>query len=183
MCQPVKEPSAQEANPKNHGDVLRRLRRTNNMSRAQLASAAGLSRKQITAFERGNPSLSDAELGALADALRVEVTSLTPPGCNLAVAAGVLSNGAVGELRGEAAFDALLREYLSMVLELRNGRHAPASSLRQDDLSELARALGGSPEAIEARLIDLLGTDEQEAWQLRATILPSLGDAPAHQRT
>lgn len=153
------------------------------MSRAGLASASGLTRKQITAFERGKSSLSEQELTALAEACDVEVGALAPPGYNLAVAVGVLSNGAPGELRGQAALDALLREYLSMVVELRDGRDAPPSSLRQDDLSELARALGGTPEAIEARLIELLGTDEQEAWQLRATILPSLGDAPAHQAT
>ena len=32
----------------------------------------------------------------------------------------------------------------------------PASSLRQDDLAELARVVGGTPEAIDARLTELL---------------------------
>lgn len=94
---------------------------------------------------------------------------------NLTIAEGVTSNRATGELQGEAAFDALLREYLSMVLELRNSREAAPSSIRQDDLCELARALGGTPEAIEVRLMQLLGTDQHNAWQVRSTILPSLG--------
>lgn len=178
----MKERTAREVPAEKCGDELRRLRRSKKLSRTQLASVTGVPRKQISAFEQGKPALSDTELGAIAETLEVEPGALTPPGYNLAVASGVLANGEVGELRGDAALDALLREYLSMVLELRDARTAPASSLRQDDLSELARALGGTPEAIEARLTELLGTDEQEAWQLRATILPSLG-SPAHQPT
>jgi transcriptional regulator with XRE-family HTH domain len=77
--------------------------------------------------------------------------------------------------------DALLREYLSMLLELRDTQRISPTSLRQEDLSELAAALGGTPEAIEARLMELLGTDEQEAWQLRTTILPSLGAASSRR--
>jgi len=85
-----------------------------------------------------------------------------------------------GTLPGVAP-DALLREYLSMLLELRDTQRISPTSLRQEDLSELATALGGTPEAIEARLMELLGTDEQEAWQLRTTILPSLGAASSRR--
>ena len=60
-----------------------------------------------------------------------------------------------------------------MVQELRQAQGLPLSSLRQHDLSELAIALGGTPEAIEARLIELLDTDRRHAEQLRASIMPS----------
>jgi hypothetical protein len=74
----------------------------------------------------------------------------------------------------DAAFDALLREYLSMLLELRQASTIAPVSLRQDDLSELATALGGTPERIEARLVELLGTDAAGASEMRAVLLPSI---------
>jgi hypothetical protein len=75
----------------------------------------------------------------------------------------------------DPAQDALLREYLAMVLELRDAPDMAPASIRQDDLSELARALGGNPEAIESRLVELLGTDSAQAWELRTTLWPYLG--------
>src|SRR5262245_1841132 len=76
------------------------------------------------------------------------------------------------------AMDGLLREYLAMVVELRNAP-VTAATLRDADLSELALALGGSPDAIEARLRELIDADEQDVSELRQAILaashPSLG--------
>ena len=91
----------------------------------------------------------------------------------IAVACGI---GATDLVRPQIdpAFDALLREYISMVLELRRASTIPAVSLRQEDLTELAKALGGTPELIEARLIELLGTDAEGASEMREAMLPSL---------
>jgi hypothetical protein len=65
-----------------------------------------------------------------------------------------------------------------MVLDLRSLAPEQLTSIRQDDLTELARALGGTPEAIETRLTQLLGTTDGSAAALRASILPSSN--PAH---
>lgn len=157
------------------GRRLRQLRHDIGMSRAQLARASGLSRWKLARFERERASISEVDLSALAETIGVEVGVLRGPGHNLSVAAGPLSNGAAGELRGEAALDALLREYLAMVVELRDSHQGMPTILRQDDLTELARTLGGTPQAIEARLRELLGTDAQGACALRTTILPSQG--------
>ena len=59
-----------------------------------------------------------------------------------------------------------------MVYELRNLPAAPAP-MREEDLATLADALGGTPEAIEARLHELIGRESrEEAAQLRSMILP-----------
>lgn len=171
----MKRDRGQRATPDGGGDQLRQLRRTKGLSRGQLADSSGLSRRKIASFERGRASLSEEDLSALAAACEVEVGAIAPPGYKLAVNAGASADGAINELQGAAALDALLREYVSMVLELRDSPQGLSASLRQDDLYELARALGGTPEAIEARLMELLGADEHEAWQLRTTIVPSYG--------
>jgi len=138
------------------GERLRQLRGTLGKSRAQLARESGVSRRKIAAFERGKSSVSEADLHALAEACGVEIGSLAPPNLRLAVAAHALSDQGAIWLEGDAARDVLLHEYVSMLVELRGAADVPASSLRQDDLAELARVVGGTPEAIDARLTALL---------------------------
>jgi len=156
----------------NGGGRVRELRRAKGLSRTQVADWSGLSRRRIALIERGRVSPAESDLRSLAAACGVQVEALASPGSSLVLTAAASSNGAIAELRGEEAFDALLREYISMVLELRGARQASPASLRQDDLRELAHALGDTPDAIEARLMELLGTDRHEAWELRTTILP-----------
>ncbi len=100
--------------------------------------------------------MSEADLRTLADACGVDVGEFAPPNLRLALAAHALSDRGAVRLEGEAARDALLREYVLMLVDLRGSAGVPASSLRQDDLAELARVVGGTPEAIEGRLTDLL---------------------------
>ena len=138
------------------GERLGELRRTLGMSQAELARASGVSRREIAALERGRSSVSDADLHTLADACGVEIGVLAPPNLRLAVAAHALSDQGAVWLEGDAARDVLLREYVAMLVELRGATNVPTSSLRQDDLAELARVVGGTPEAIDARLTELL---------------------------
>jgi len=84
--------------------------------------------------------------------------ALDPPRLRLAVAAHPVSDPGAGWLEGDAALDALLEEYVAMLAELRGSTRVPASSLREDDLAELARVVGATPEAIETRLTELLET-------------------------
>ena len=138
------------------GERLRQLRRTLGKSRGQLARASALTRRQVAAFERGKSSLSEADLRTLAEACGVDVDELAPRNLRLALAAHALSDQGAVQLEGEAARDALLREYVLMLVDLRGSVDVPASSLRQDDLEELARVVGGTPAAIEERLTYLL---------------------------
>ena len=61
-----------------------------------------------------------------------------------------------------------------MIYELRNLPPDSAIPLRESDLSTLADALGGTPEAIESRLVELIGVNRDEAARLRAMIAPPL---------
>ena len=155
------------------GDRLEQVRTAHDISQRRLARATGLSARQIAAFEAGRATPSGDEAAALADVLGIDPEELMPPGHRLAM----VGPGREGEQRGTAALDALLREYVSMVLELRGSDELPVATLRHDDLTELARALGGTPDAIEARLVDLLGTDARGAHAARATIFPAAVDS------
>jgi transcriptional regulator with XRE-family HTH domain len=157
------------------GARLEEVRREQRLSRRRLAAACKLSPRRLRAFEKGEAAPTEPELDRLARCLDVEVVTLWRSDDGPTVAAGMAADVTVGDLRGEAASDALLCEYLMMVRELRGSQvDTDAPALRQDDLSELADALGGSPEAIEARLKDLLTTNDADARALRSLILPSL---------
>ena len=145
---------------------LAAIRREHGLSRMQLARKSGLSRRRIAAFEEGTEVPTATELAAIAGACGVDADELVGPELDVAVVAGVVVGSANGEVRGQAASDALLREYLSMLLELRKASEIAPVSLRQDDLTELATALGGTPEAIKARLIELLGADTRDASEM-----------------
>jgi hypothetical protein len=133
-----------------------------------------LSRRRVVSLERGRTVASESEVANLAEACGVGIGVLATAGCRVTLVAETVSPHLTGEVSGDAALDALLREYVSMLLELRNSSEIAPVSFRHDDLTELARALGGTPQAIEARLIELLGTDAQGASELRSEILPSV---------
>ena len=144
------------------------------LSTRKLARASGIDHRRIVALEQGEAQPTDRELGLLAQGCDTTVFALLPPGYGLEVLASEGGGGVAGaRAAGERALDALLREYLSMVVELRAGRPVTAPSLRHDDLVELAAALGDTPAAIEARLVTLLGADAADAPAIRSLILPS----------
>jgi len=138
------------------GERLQQLRHTLGKSRGELARTSGLSRRELAAFERGKAAMAESDLRALADACGIDVGELAPPDVRLALAAHALSDQGDVQLEGDAAREALLREYVAMLVDLRGSNDVPASSLRQEDLAELARVVGGTPEAVEDQLTDLL---------------------------
>ena len=143
------------------------------MTRRTVARATSIRLRRLGEIERGKVMPSEPELATLAEVFDTNVAELVPIAYRLSLVTDE------GELHGDTALDALLREYLSMVRELRSVDTVPTSTLRRDDLTELGRALGGTPDAIEARLVELLETDSRTAHELRDTILPSSMDASA----
>ena len=176
--------SANLATPEGATEFGRRLhavRTAANLSPGTIARSAGLSRGRISALEHGRDLPTDRELGALATACRASVFELVPAGYSLRM---LVHDEHAGprEAQGATAPDALLREYLSMVGKLRSGNSVTAPSLRQEDLVELARMLGDTPEAIEARLVELLGASADGAPAIRSVPPPSNPSAPAAPR-
>jgi len=140
------------------------------LTRRQLARRSGLSRRALAAIERGTRVASDEESVAIAAACEPASTSRpqgpTPDPAAVTIAAPNAHGGTV-------ALDDLLREYIAMVVELRSTTVASFGSLRLEDLTVLAAALGSTPETIEARIMDLLGNEASQASEMRSAILPS----------
>jgi len=137
----------------------------------QLARRSGVSRRKLTAIEAGRQVVSAGEYEALAAACDVHPNQPLTSGNGFKPVRSDPDRS--GGVCGEPALDALLREYISMVVELRNTTVEQLKSLRAEDLDELALALGGTPDIIEARIVELLHTTPNETRAVRAAILPS----------
>jgi transcriptional regulator with XRE-family HTH domain len=168
--------SANAASTESAPSSLAAVRRAAERSRGQISEATGLSRRTVRALESGRQIPSDSEVEALAEALGVEPSEILRAA---SASAGVRAKKQRKKRRRATVrqrdddSDRLLREYISMVRELRDAQRVSAVTLREHDLSELAKALGGTPEAIEARLMELLDTDHEQAERLRTDIVPS----------
>jgi transcriptional regulator with XRE-family HTH domain len=155
------------------GSRVREARLQAGLTPRALARRSGLTKRTLMAIESGRGALSDEARTMIATACAVDVGDLSPREHRQIPAVPDDPATASGDRRGDVGLDALLREYLAMVVEMRNTTSIPLSSLRAEDLDELARALGGTPQAIEARIAELLGSTPGEAAETRNAILPS----------
>ncbi len=169
--------------PKDVGRHLRQVRKQQGLSRGVVARSAGLTRRELAAYERGRTEVPESDLWCLAGSCGVEVSQLLPQRDQLHISPDLTTIGVgdtIRRLRGPAEPDGLLREYLAMITELRNLPPGSQPPVRGADLAALADALGGTPDAIEGKLTELTGASAEEAARLRAMILPprSLPSAP-----
>ena len=177
MAKTAEQARQDQPSPKDVGRHLRQVRKQQGLSRTVVARSAGLTRRELAAYERGRAEVPESDLWCLAGSCGVDVSDLLPRRDPLHIAA---DNSAIGvgdtvrRLRNPAEPDDMLREYLSMIYELRRVPPGAPLPLRQPDLAALADALGGTPESIEARLMQLAGVSHEEAVRLRTMILPPL---------
>ena len=174
----IAEPSPSTApSPKQLGRQLRQVRKQKGLSRSEVARSAGLTRRELAAYERGKVAVPESDLWCLAGSCGVDVNELLPNRDPLRITSDLSSltvGNSIRHLRATQERDGVLREYLSMIYELRNLPPGSRVPLRETDLATLADALGGTPDLIEQRLMELIGASREEAARLRAMILPPL---------
>jgi transcriptional regulator with XRE-family HTH domain len=173
--------------PTEVGRNLREVRKEQGLSRGDAARSAGLTRRELAAYERGKLEVPESDLWCLAGSCGVDVSELLAHREPLRVSpdrSTISIGGTVRRLRGPAEPDGVLREYLAMLYEQRDLPRGSPVPLRQPDLAALADALGGTPDTIKRRLVELIGASP-EAVRLRATIRTPRSRAsapPGHPR-
>ena len=65
-------------NPKQLGKQLRAVRRRKGLSLSEVARGAGLSRRELVAYERGKVEIPESDLWVLAGSCGVDVSELVP---------------------------------------------------------------------------------------------------------
>ena len=174
----MSDAAASTITPTNLGKHLRAVRRKKGLSLSEVARGAGLSRRELVAYERGKVPIPESDLWVLAGSCGVDVGDLLPPAPVPEFAAIPTSIGdTVAQLRhGRDDNDA--RRHLAALTRL---RELPAGSpvpVEEHELAAMADALGREPEVVESRLRQMMNVSPNEAAHLRSLILPTVA-APA----
>jgi len=159
--------------PKQLGRHLRSIRRKKGLSLAEVARGAGLSRRELVAYERGKAPIPESDLWVLAGSCGVDVAELMPStsSLELAAAANRTSVGdTVSQLRRRQE-DAGITPYLHTLHKLRALPAGKRIPVKDRELDEIATALGSTPRSIVQRLQEVLHVSPDEAERLRAMIL------------
>jgi transcriptional regulator with XRE-family HTH domain len=164
----MNRPEADASSSRATDHRIEAVREERGLTRSQLARRSGVSRRKLAAFESGAAVPSPAELAAVAQACGVGADAIATPAPDATGVARNASSGSPGEIRGQVASDALLHEYLTMLKELRRASAIAPVSLRESDIAELATALGRTPEAVKARLVELLATHDADTSEVLA---------------
>ena len=140
-------PSTTAPSPKQLGRQLRQVRKQKGLSRSEVARSAGLTRRELAAYERGKVAVPESDLWCLAGSCGVDVGELLPNRDPLQISSDLSSltvGNSIRHLRATQERDGVLREYLSMIYELRNlppGSRVPVARDRPRDAGRRARRL------------------------------------------
>lgn len=147
--------------PGRPGELLRAARKRAGLTRKQAAARAGTTAQKVRAYERGTRTVPPAVCARLAECYGDDLDAHVPRREPLEVNALIASGGE----------DETLANFVHLVRRLRHAKPGEPLALRAVDLAALASALDADPEAIEHRIMDVLGCSRVEARTLHRELL------------
>jgi transcriptional regulator with XRE-family HTH domain len=153
------------------GGLLRAARKRRGWKRKQAAARAGTTAEKLRAYERGTRRIPAEVCTRLAECYGDDLLAYIPQREPLEVAA----------LSADSGEDETLTDFVRLVRRLRHAKPGEPLPLRAVDVAALAFALDADPEAIEHRIMDILGCSREEARSLhrellrRKVVLPVVG--------
>jgi transcriptional regulator with XRE-family HTH domain len=162
-----------EASAQRVGAALRAARRGVGLRRRDAAARIGLQSSELRNYERGSVPAPEDVVDRLAREYGCDTATLLPSRATVVLEPGYLHvGGSSTTMRSDDPKpDEVLKGYLSLLYELRSKKPGTRIPLRDHDLDALADALGGSSDAIETRLTELMHVSRDEAASLTATLL------------
>ena len=160
--------------PKELGKHLRTVRRKKGLSLSEVARGAGLSRRELVAYERGKVPIPESDLWVLAGSCGVDVAELMPSTTSqelvLASAPATSIGDTVAQLRRNHE-DPGITPYLGTLHKLQALPPGKRIPVKERELDAIAVALGGTPASVEQKLQEVLRVSPDEAERLRAMIM------------
>jgi transcriptional regulator with XRE-family HTH domain len=166
-------PLTTEASAQRFGAALRAARRAVGLRRRDAAARSGLQTSELRNYERGSVVTPEDVVRRLAAEYGCDAAALLPRRAPVVIEPGRLHVGRLSATLGSdnPQPDEMLKGYLSLLYELRSKKPGTRIPLRDHDLDTLAEALGGTSDAIETRLIELMHVSRDEALAMTATLL------------
>ncbi len=78
MAKTAEQAGRDQPSPKDVGRHLRQVRKQQGLSRTVVARSAGLTRRELAAYERGRAEVPESDLWCLAGSCGVDVSDLLP---------------------------------------------------------------------------------------------------------
>ncbi len=160
--------------PQQLGKHLRSVRRRKGLSLSEVARGAGLSRRELVAYERGKVPIPESDLWVLAGSCGVDVAELMPATTSrelvLASEAATSIGDTVAQLRKHQE-DPGITPYLGTLHKLQALPAGKRIPVKDRELAAIAGALGGTPESIDKKLQEVLHVSPDEAQRLREMIV------------
>src|SRR6185312_4959120 len=164
--------------PKELGKHLRTVRRKKGLSLSEVARGAGLSRRELVAYERGKVPIPESDLWVLAGSCGVDVAELVPSTTSqelvLAAAPATSILDTLAQLRRNHE-DPGITPYLGTLHKLQALPPGKRIPVKERELDAIAVALGGTPASVEEKLQEVLHVSPDEAQRLRAMIMAPPG--------
>ena len=155
------------------------MRRKKGLSLSEVARGAGLSRRELVAYERGKVPIPESDLWVLAGSCGVDVAELVP---------STDVDGAGARRRSPRRASVTPSPSSAATTRIRASRRTSARShklqalppgkripVKDRELDAIAVALGGTPASVEQKLQDVLHVSPDEAQRLRAMIVAPPG--------
>lgn len=153
------------------GKLMRAARKRAGMKRRAAAKRAGISADDLRRYERGEAPVPAAVCARLAEVYGDDLAAHVPVRVPVQLHEHwLVAADAVQPVGGTRPED-VLQGYAALLRRLRGARPGEPLPLRAADLAALSGALGGTPEDVERRIVELLGCSREEASQLRAELL------------
>ena len=164
--------------PARIGELLRAACHDRAVSVEVVAHRAGVKRRELRRWQKGDGRPTVEQIGRLAAALDLSVDGLVPPRHPVAYhkGTGTLTVGdrtaAVVRQAGDAdGNEAVLRTYVDAVAASRGVPPATSFKLRRDDIAVLSELLHLDDIDLEARLVRIVGLSASEAAEARRHLL------------
>src|SRR3954447_17914274 len=132
--------------PKQLGKHLRDVRRKKGLSLSEVARGAGLSRRELVAYERAKVPIPESDLWVIAGSCGVDVSELVPTTSQLELSAA--SNASIGDSVSQLRRnheDVGLAPYLGTLNRLRALPPGKRVKVKDRELEAMADALGRDP--------------------------------------
>ncbi|MFI5048079.1 MAG: helix-turn-helix domain-containing protein, partial [Acidimicrobiia bacterium] len=157
--------------PKDLGKQLRAVRRRKGLSLSEVARGAGLSRRELVAYERGKVEIPESDLWVIAGSCGVDVAELVPPTDPKSLSAAPETiEDTISQLR--SGHPDGMQRHLDTLYALRALPPGSVVQLQERERVAIADALGHDPASIEARLVETMRVSRAEARRLRALVVP-----------
>src|SRR5262245_32730686 len=157
--------------PERLGELLRAGRKRRGWKRKHAAAMVRISADQLRAYENGTETIPADVCALLAECYGEDLTAHVPLRVAPELDGTTLTVAGVEQTLADASENAVVAGYVDIVQRLRRPKPGEPLPLRATDLTVIAAALESDAEAIEQKIIDVLGCTRTEARSLHRELL------------